>query len=98
MSRQAWKGSGDREIREGYKTLMARELKNEFKGYDCLEMHSQIIALIQDGQEVNQTKSPQEIELVAAETPFDARLCRRSGTPGWRSSFCRQPVTLKGTP
>jgi len=82
MSRQAWKGSGDREIREGYKTLMARELKNEFKGYDCLEMHSQIIALIQDGQEVNQINSPQEMELVAAETPFYAESGGQAGDQG----------------
>ena len=58
MSRQAWKGSGDREIQEGYKALMARDLKSEFKGYDTLEIQSHIIALIQDGQEVQSSRSP----------------------------------------
>jgi alanyl-tRNA synthetase len=82
MSRQAWKGSGDREIQEGYKTLMARELKNEFKGYDRLEMQSHIIALIHDGKEVQQIKSPQEIELVAAETPFYAESGGQAGDLG----------------
>ena len=82
MSRQAWKGSGDREIREGYKTLMARELKNVFTGYDTLETQSHIIALIQDEKEVHQIKSPQEIELVAAETPFYAESGGQAGDQG----------------
>ena len=86
MSRQAWKGSGDREIQEGYKALMARDLKSEFKGYDTLEIESHIIALIQDGQEVPQADAPQAIELVAAETPFYAESGGQTGDQGVISS------------
>jgi len=82
MSRQAWKGSGDREIQEGYKALMARELKSEFVGYDTLEIQSHILALLQGGQEVNQAGSPQEIELITAETPFYAESGGQAGDQG----------------
>jgi alanyl-tRNA synthetase len=86
MSRQAWKGSGEREIQEGYKALMARGLKNEFKGYDTFDTESHIIALIQNGQEVQKTDGPQGIELVAAETPFYAESGGQTGDQGLISS------------
>ena len=37
MSRQSWKGSGDREVQEVYRDLMTRDLKTEFLGYETLE-------------------------------------------------------------
>ena len=86
MSRQAWKGSGERELQEGYKALMARGLKNEFKGYDTFDTESHIIALIQNGQEVQKTDGPQGIELVAAETPFYAESGGQTGDQGLISS------------
>jgi alanyl-tRNA synthetase len=86
MSRQSWKGSGDREIQGGYKALMARDLKNEFIGYDTLETESHIIALIQNNQEVRQTDGHQDIELVAAETPFYAESGGQAGDQGKISS------------
>ena len=82
MSRQAWKGSGEREFQEGYKNLMARGLKNEFIGYTTLEKQSQILALIQDGKEIDRAEEPQEIELVAAETPFYADSGGQAGDQG----------------
>jgi alanyl-tRNA synthetase len=86
MSRQSWKGSGDRQIQEGYKALMARDLKNEFKGYDTLETESHIVGLIQKKQEVLQTDGLEEIELLAAETPFYAESGGQEGDQGIISS------------
>ncbi|MBI4767567.1 MAG: alanine--tRNA ligase [Deltaproteobacteria bacterium] len=86
MSRQSWKGSGEREIQVGYRALMARDLKNEFKGYDTLETDSHIIALIQNGQEIQKTEGLQGIELVAAETPFYAESGGQAGDQGIISS------------
>ena len=82
MSRQAWKGSGEREFQEGYKNLMARGLKNEFIGYTTLEKQSQILALIQDGKEIDRAEGPQEIELAVAETPFYAESGGQAGDQG----------------
>ena len=82
MSRQAWKGSGEREFQEVYKNLMARDLKNEFIGYSALEKKSSILALIQDGQEITRANSPQEIELVVTETPFYAESGGQTGDQG----------------
>jgi alanyl-tRNA synthetase len=86
MSRQAWKGSGDREIQEVYKVLMARELKNEFKGYEALEISSRLIGLIQNNQEIQRTNGHENIELVAAETPFYAESGGQAGDQGTISS------------
>ncbi len=82
MSRQAWKGSGERELQDVYKNLMARDLKNEFIGYTTLEKESPILALIQEGKEIKQADAPGEIELVAAETPFYAESGGQSGDQG----------------
>jgi alanyl-tRNA synthetase len=86
MSRQAWKGSGDREIQDGYKALMARDLKNRFNGYETLETTSSIIALIEKGQEVSETESREPIELVTSETPFYAESGGQTGDRGIISS------------
>ncbi|MBA4392548.1 MAG: alanine--tRNA ligase [Desulfobacca sp.] len=82
MSRQAWKGSGEREFQEGYKNLMTKGLKNEFVGYTTLEKTSAILALIQEGNEVRQAASPQEIEILVAETPFYAESGGQTGDQG----------------
>jgi alanyl-tRNA synthetase len=86
MSRQAWKGSGDRKFPEVYRNLMARGLKNEFVGYNTLEIRSRISALIREGKEVSQATEPQEIECVTAETPFYAESGGQAGDQGSISS------------
>jgi alanyl-tRNA synthetase len=86
MSRHAWKGSGEREFQEVYKNLMSRGLKTEFIGYTTLEKQSEIIALVREGKEINQASSPQEVELVTAETPFYAESGGQAGDQGTISS------------
>jgi alanyl-tRNA synthetase len=86
MSRQAWKGSGDRAIQEGYKALMTRDLKSEFIGYNTLETESHIVGLIQNKQEVRRTDGHENIELVTAETPFYAESGGQAGDQGRISS------------
>jgi alanyl-tRNA synthetase len=82
MSRQSWKGSGDREIREGYKALMARDLKSVFVGYTTLEAEASLLALLQNGEEVTQALAGQEVELAASETPFYAESGGQTGDRG----------------
>ena len=82
MSRQAWKGSGEREIKEVYKALMGRKLTNTFVGYETLEKESEILALIQEGQEMTRVEHPGEVEVVVAETPFYAESGGQIGDQG----------------
>jgi len=82
MSRQSWKGSGDREFQEVYKTLMTKGLSNEFIGYNTGESSSIILALIQEGQEVPQVSSSAEVEIVVAQTPFYAESGGQVGDQG----------------
>jgi len=92
MSRQSWKGGGDREIQEVYKGLMDRDLSNVFVGYTTLEAESTVLALVQNGQEVSEVIKDQEVELVVTETPFYAESGGQAGdqgtitsTEGWMS-------------
>jgi alanyl-tRNA synthetase len=82
MSRQSWKGCGDREIQEVYKGLMARDLSNVFVGYTTLESEASVSALVQNGQEVTQALKGQEVELAASETPFYAESGGQAGDQG----------------
>jgi alanyl-tRNA synthetase len=86
MSRQAWKGSGEREFQEVYKNLMAKDLKSEFTGYTSLEGQSRIAALIQNGREVSQAGGPGEVELAADQTPFYAESGGQTGDQGMITS------------
>jgi alanyl-tRNA synthetase len=86
MSRQSWKGSGEREIQEIYKSLMARDLKNVFVGYTSLEGAASLLVLIHNGQEAAQALKGQEVELVASETPFYAESGGQAGDQGTISS------------
>jgi len=82
MSRQSWKGSGDREFQEVYKTLMTKGLSNEFTGYTSGENSSIIMALIKDGEEVSQVSHPGEVEIIVAQTPFYAESGGQVGDQG----------------
>ncbi|MEW6186912.1 MAG: alanine--tRNA ligase [Thermodesulfobacteriota bacterium] len=82
MSRQSWKGSGERELPEVYKGLMARELHSRFVGYETLETESRILALLRKGEEVPEAEGPGPLELVTAETPFYAESGGQAGDQG----------------
>ena len=96
MSRQSWKGSGDREFPEVYKTLMTRGLSNEFVGYTAGESSSIILALIQEGQEVPQVSGAAEVEIVVAQTPFYAESGGQVGDQGTISS-ARGTLSVENT-
>lgn len=96
MSRQAWKGSGEREFQEVYKTLMTRGIKNTFVGYTTLENQSTILALIAEGQERDRVDSRQEIDIIVAETPFYAESGGQTGDQGSITSN-QGRLTIKNT-
>ena len=82
MSRQSWKGSGDREVQEVYRNLMTRDLKTEFLGYETLETRATILAVIQDGQATDEAQAPAEVEVVVSATPFYAESGGQAGDQG----------------
>ncbi len=70
QSRMCWKGSGEREISEAYRQLSARGVSTLFQGYERLDAASSIMALVRNGEMVEQAEAGTEVELIAAETPF----------------------------
>jgi alanyl-tRNA synthetase len=70
QSRMYWKGSGEREISEAYRQLSARGVSTLFQGYERLDAASSILALVRNGEMVEQAEAGTEVELIAAETPF----------------------------
>ncbi len=70
QSRKHWKGSGERELAPAYRKLGTQGIKTTFLGYDQLSAKSKVIALVKDGQLVEEANAGTKIELVTEETPF----------------------------
>ena len=70
QSRIHWKGSGEREVTEAYRQLAARGVRTEFVGYENMEVRSEIVALVRDGEAVPMVQAGFEVEVVTPVTPF----------------------------
>ncbi|MBC7359322.1 MAG: alanine--tRNA ligase, partial [Desulfacinum sp.] len=70
QSRKHWKGSGEREISEAYRTLSSQGVRSEFVGYEQLEAQARIVALVRDGKLVDAAPSGSTVEVVTDRTPF----------------------------
>ncbi|MCK8604180.1 alanine--tRNA ligase [Desulfoferrobacter suflitae] len=70
QSRLHWKGSGEREISEAHRQLSARGVSTEFLGYETLQAHAPIVAIIQEGESLQEAKSGNVVEIITERTPF----------------------------
>jgi len=70
QSRKHWKGSGEREISEAYRSLSSQGVRTEFVGYQQLEAQARIVALVRDGKLVDAAPSGSTVEVVTDRTPF----------------------------
>ena len=68
-ARAAWKGSGDQSVAPLYQQLAA-DFENRFVGYETLDAHSPILALLVAGQSAVVAHSGDAVEVVVEETPF----------------------------
>ncbi len=57
-------------LADAYKALSSQAIKPEFKGYQSLQAQSDVLVLVQAGQEVPEAVEGEEIEVVTAATPF----------------------------
>lgn len=53
-----------------YAKLSAQGIKTDFLGYECTRSDSQVMMIVRQGEDVEQAAEGDEIELVAARTPF----------------------------
>ncbi|WP_054031990.1 alanine--tRNA ligase [Desulfatitalea tepidiphila] len=57
-------------LADAYKALSSQAIKPEFKGYQSLQAQSDVLVVVQAGQEVPEAVEGEEIEVVTAATPF----------------------------
>jgi alanyl-tRNA synthetase len=70
LSRAGWKGSGEREISEVYRSVCASSTPTTFLGYETTEADSEITAMISGDEEVGSAFEGMAVELITAATPF----------------------------
>lgn len=79
-AKKSWSGSGEQKVADIYLQLASR-LKTEFVGYDSLTAESEVLAVIKDGRESDQTDG--ECDIVLAKTPFYAEGGGQVGDTGY---------------
>lgn len=81
-ARSAWTGSGDQALSPIYRTLKEKQGDTEFLGYETTESDATILAIIQDGKEVDSISEGDEAEIVLDRTPFYAESGGQVGDTG----------------
>jgi len=68
-AREHWKGSGEEAVSAIYKQLVEQGINSTFSGYDQLEEQSKVLALIKEGQLVDEAVCGETVEMICAATP-----------------------------
>ncbi len=69
-ARAAWAGSGEEQVPEVYRRLVARGVTTEFVGYQGLSCASEVTCLLVDGEEVSRAGEGMRVEVIVPRTPF----------------------------
>jgi alanyl-tRNA synthetase len=69
-ARDAWKGSGEEDLKGEFKRLLADGVETTFVGYHDLEHQSTVIKIIKRGKFVDWASQGDDIEILTQETPF----------------------------
>ncbi len=88
-SKKTFAGVGD-----AYKPLTSSGVKTVFKGYDAIEMESELLIVVKDDAEVNSAGTDDEIEVVTPETVFYAESGGQVGDRGlFENDSCLIEIT-----
>ncbi len=80
-ARAAWSGSGDTDPSALWTALAERLGPTDFLGYDALEAEARVIALVREGEELDEAATG-EVELLLDRTPFYAESGGQAGDHG----------------
>jgi alanyl-tRNA synthetase len=69
-SRAHWKGSGAQGVAKAYLALANEGHRSEFRGYDTLDLKSEILAILREGVSVGELVTGEEGEILTRVTPF----------------------------
>jgi alanyl-tRNA synthetase len=70
QSREHWKGSGEEGISSVYKTLHTQGVRSTFTGYGKCSDYSVVTTLLAGGVPVTSVQAGDQVEVIAAATPF----------------------------
>ncbi|MBN2034517.1 MAG: alanine--tRNA ligase [Deltaproteobacteria bacterium] len=83
LSQESWKGSGEEEIPDVYRSLANRGLSCEFVGYETLVQTATVTALLMESKEVASAYAGDRVEVVLDRTPFYGEAGGQVGDRGW---------------
>ena len=81
-ARAAWKGSGEAASGEFWFDIAEREGSTEFTGYSSTDGEGRVVALVQDGAEVNSACAGEEVIVITNQTPFYGESGGQTGDAG----------------
>jgi alanyl-tRNA synthetase len=70
MGREHWKGSGEERLGDVFKKLHNSGITSTFVGYSQQTAYAPIIAIIRDGEVVEQAVEGDDVDIITAVTPF----------------------------
>jgi alanyl-tRNA synthetase len=83
LSQESWKGSGEAEIPEALRPLMARGLTSRFLGYESVVANARVTAILVKGKEASTAEPGVRAEIVLDQTPFYGEAGGQIGDTGW---------------
>jgi alanyl-tRNA synthetase len=83
QSQESWRGSGEEDIPEAFRGLMARGLSSSFLGYETLASKARVAAVLVDGKEAGLSEEGVPAEVVLDQTPFYGEAGGQTGDSGW---------------
>ena len=88
-SKKKFAGVGD-----AYKPLTSAGVKTVFKGYDAIDMQSDVLIVVKDDAEINTANAGDEIEVVTSQTVFYAESGGQAGDKGlFENDSCKIEIT-----
>ncbi len=82
-ARRAWKGSGQEKVSQVYQEISQKMKPVEFLGYKSLSAETKVVALIRNGELVNELKAGEEAYVICEKTPFYGESGGQVGDKGW---------------
>jgi alanyl-tRNA synthetase len=82
-ARESWKGSGEEAVSEVYHRLAIEGVATEFIGYKgIITGQSRILAILKNGQPVEEIEAGDDAEVIVAQTPFYGEIGGQVGDTG----------------